>query len=51
MDNMNQDTILHFYKISENSLLESDISKINEQDLDVWSQSFKNVVREKRKKW
>jgi hypothetical protein len=50
MDIINQDTILDFYGILENLLPESDISKINEQDLDVWSQSFKNVVREKRKK-
>ena len=50
MDKMNEDTILHFYRILENSLLESDISKINEKDIDAWSQSFKKVVRESREK-
>jgi hypothetical protein len=49
MDKVNEDTILHFYRILENSLLESDISKINE-DIDAWSQSFKKVVRESREK-
>jgi hypothetical protein len=43
------DNNLHFYRILENSLLESDISKINE-DIDAWSQSFKKVVRESREK-
>ncbi len=50
MDKINEDTILHFYRILENSLLESDISKINEKDIDAWSQSFKKVVRESREK-
>jgi hypothetical protein len=48
MDKMNQNTILHFYRIVENSLLESDISKINEADIDAWSQSFKKIVRESK---
>ena len=51
MGKMNEDTILHFYRILESSLLESDISKINEDDIDAWSQSFKKVVRESRKRW
>ena len=46
MGKINQDTFLHFYRIVENSLLESDISKIKEADIDAWSQSFKKVVRE-----
>ena len=50
MSKMDQDTILHFYMILENSLLESDISKINEADIDAWSQSFKKVVRESKEK-
>ncbi len=50
MDKMNEDTILNFYRILENSLLESDISKVNEQDIDAWSQSFKRIVRESKEK-
>lgn len=49
MGKMNEDTIFHFYRILENSLLESDISKIKEGDIDAWSQSFKKVVAESRK--
>ena len=37
MNKMKQDAILHFYRILENSLHESDISKINEGDIDAWS--------------
>jgi hypothetical protein len=48
MGKMNEDTILHFYRILENSLLESDISKIKEGDIDAWSQSFKKVVAESK---
>ena len=48
MNKMKQDAILHFYKILENFLHESDISKINEGDIDAWSQSFKKVVRESK---
>src|SRR5688500_20345646 len=47
---MNDDTIMHFNKILKNTLLESDIYKINEEDIDAWSQSFKKVVRESREK-
>jgi hypothetical protein len=50
MNKMKQDAILHFYRILENSLHESDISKINEGDIDAWSQSFKKVVRESKEK-
>jgi hypothetical protein len=50
MDKMNQDTILHFYRLLENLLVESDISKINEADIDAWSESFKKVVSESREK-
>jgi len=50
MDNMKQEAILHFYRILENSLHESDISKINEGDIDAWSQSFKKVVRESKER-
>jgi len=35
---------LHFHRPLENSLVESDISEINEADIDAWSQSFKEVV-------
>ena len=48
MNKMKQDAILHFYKILENSLHESDISKINKGDIDACSQSFKKVVRESK---
>jgi len=50
MGKMNEDTILHFYRILENSLLESDISKIKEGDIDAWSQSFKKVVAESKER-
>jgi hypothetical protein len=50
MEKINQDTISHFYRILENSLLESDISKMNERDIDAWSQSFKKVVAESKEK-
>jgi hypothetical protein len=48
MVKINQDTILHFYRVLENSLLESDISKINEADIDAWSQSFKKIVTDSK---
>jgi hypothetical protein len=48
MEKINQDSILHFYRILENSLLESDISKINEKDIDAWSQSFKKILAESK---
>ena len=48
MNKMKQEAILHFYRILENSLHESDISKINEGDIDAWSQSFKKIVRESK---
>ena len=48
MNKMKQDAILHFYRILENSLHESDISKINEEDIDAWSQSFKKILRESK---
>ncbi len=48
MGKMNQDTLLHFYRTLENSFLESDISKINQEDIDAWSQSFKKVVAESK---
>jgi len=50
MGKMNEDTILHFYRILENSLLESEISKIKEGDIDAWSQSFKKVVAESKER-
>jgi hypothetical protein len=40
MEKINQDTISHFYRILENSLLESDISKMNEGNIDAWSLSL-----------
>ena len=48
MNKIKQDAILHFYRILENSLHESDISKINEGDIDAWSESFKKVIRESK---
>jgi hypothetical protein len=48
MNKNKQDAILHFYRILENSLHESDISKINEGDIDAWSESFKKIIRESK---